>query len=410
MDKTVSLIMAGGRGKRMNVLCHERPKPVMPFAGKFKVIDFTLSNCVYSEINDIAVLTDYQRSSMANYLSRWNMANKLKSLDILEPKKGSYKGTADAVYQNLTYLQKHSARNALILAGDHIYKMEYRKLIAFHEQTNAAVTVAVIRVPIEEAHRFGTVTINDNGEIVEFVEKSRYPRSNLASMGIYVFNVDVLARRLMEDAGRSDSSHDFGYSILPDMIGKDKVCAYEFNGYWKDIGTPQAYYDANMELIRKQPSFSLNTTRTVLTRHLELPAPRISQQGVVVNSLLSPGCIIKGYVENSILSPGVFVDEKAEIRDSVLMPDVSIGYHSVVDACVLDEEVNIGKLCYIGFGKSLVSGNCDITVLGKGVTVPSHTAIGRDCLILPHTKSSGFRDNFIASGSILSPQGISQKS
>jgi glucose-1-phosphate adenylyltransferase len=394
----------------MNVLCHERPKPALPFAGKFKVIDFTLSNCVYSEINDIAVLTDYQRSLMANYLSRWSMSNKSKTLDILEPKKGSYKGTADAVYRNLPYLRKHNARNALILAGDHIYKMEYRKLIAFHERANADVTVAVARVPIEEAHRFGTVIVNDRGEILEFVEKSRYPGSNLASMGIYVFNVDVLARRLKEDAGRSDSSHDFGYSILPGMIRRNKVYAYKFNGYWQDIGTPQAYYNANMELIRARPSFSLNTTRTVLTQHLELRKPRISKRGVVVNSLLSPGCVIKGRVENSILSPGVWVDEQAEVRDSILMPNVSVGYHSVVDTCVLDEGVNIGELCYVGFGKSLISDICDITVLGKGVTVPPHTAVGRNCLVLPHVESSGFKGNFIASGSILSPQGISQKS
>ncbi len=410
MDKTACLIMAGGRGKRMSVLCHERPKPVLPFAGKYRVIDFTLSNCVYSEIPDIAVLTDYQRSTMARYLRQWNTLNKVRTLDILEPPHGSYIGTADAVYQNLSYLRKLNVKNVLILAGDHIYKMEYRKLIAFHEQTNAAVTVAVVKVPVDEAYRFGTVTVNDNGEIVEFVEKSAHSRSNLASMGIYVFNLDALARRLAEDAGRSDSSHDFGYSILPEITGKEKVCAYEFDGYWKDIGTPQAYYDANMELIRSRPSFSLNTTRTVLTQPYDLPAPRISQRGAVVNSLLSPGCVIKGYVENSILSPGVFIDEKAEVHDSILMPNVSVGYHSVIDACVLDEGVCIDRLSYIGFGKSFIRGNKDITVVGKEVTVPAQTAVGRDCLVLPHVKSSDFIDNFIASGSVLSPQGISQKS
>jgi glucose-1-phosphate adenylyltransferase len=193
------------------------------------------------------------------------------------------------------------------------------------------------------------------------------------------------------------------------MVGRDKVNAYEFTGYWQDIGTPQAYYAANMELVCAQPSFSLNGTRTVLTRHLNLPPPNISQQSMVVNSLLSPGCVIKGRVENSILSPGVWVDEQAEVRNSILMSNVFVGYHSVVDTCIIDEGVNIGKLCYIGFGKPLLSGDSDITVLGKGVTVPSHTAIGRNCTVLPHVDMSSFRGNLIASGSIISQHGITKK-
>ena len=408
MGKTAALILAGGRGKRMDVLCHVRPKPALPFAGRFRVIDFTLSNCVYSGINELAILTDYQRSDMAKYLGQWGLANALRMLHILEPDTGSYKGTADAVYQNLPFLNNLNTENVLILAGDHIYKMDYREMLAFHEQSKAAVTVGVIRVPIEEAHRFGTVSLGNDGEILDFVEKSRNPRSTLASMGIYVFNRDVLSQRLEDDAIRPDSPHDFGYAILPGMVGRDKVNAYEFTGYWQDIGTPQAYYAANMELIGAQPSFSLNHSRTVLTHCLNLPPPDVSRQGVVVNSLLSPGCVIKGRVENSILSPGVRVDEEAEVRNSVLMPDVSVGYHSVVDTCIIDEGVNIGKLCYIGFGKSLLSGDSDITVLGKGVTVPSHTAIGRNCTVFPHVDTSGFRGNLIASGSILSQQGSAQ--
>jgi len=409
MGKTVALILAGGQGKRMDVLCHVRPKPALPFAGRFKVIDFTLSNCVYSGINDLAILTDYQRSYMAKYLRQWGLANATRTFHILEPKTGSYKGTADAVYQNLPYLNKLSAQNVLILAGDHIYKMDYREMLAFHDQAKADVTVGVIRVLIEEAHRFGTVSVGDGGEILEFVEKSRNPRSNLASMGIYVFNRDVLAERLKEDASRPDSPHDFGYAILPGMVGRDKINAYEFTDYWQDIGTPQAYYAANMELVCARPSFSLNHTRTVLTQRLNLPPPNISQQNIVVNSLLSPGCVIKGRVENSILSPGVWVDEQAEVRNSVLMPNVFVGYHSVVDTCIIDEGVNIGNLCYLGFGKSLLSGDFDVTVLGKGVTVPSHTAIGRNCTVFPHADASSFRGNLVAAGSILSRHGVVQK-
>jgi glucose-1-phosphate adenylyltransferase len=393
MGKTVALILAGGRGKRMDILCQFRPKPGLPFAGKFQVIDFTLSNCVYSGINDLVILTDYHRSYMADYLKQWGLANPGKTFHILEPKLGSYKGTADAVFQNLTYLNEMNTENVMILAGDHIYRMDYDKMLAFHEQTKAAVTIAVTEVPIEDAHRFGTVALGSNNEVSDFVEKSRNPRSNLASMGIYIFNKDVLAQRLGEDAIKPDSPHDFGYAILPYMLGRDKIVPYEFTGYWQDIGTPQAYYAANMDLICAQPRFNLDGTQPVLTRWLNLPPPSISQGATVVNSLVSPGCVVKGYVENSILSPGVRVDAQAEVWNSMLMPNTFIGYHSVVDKCIIDEGVNIGKMCYIGFGKSSLPGNYDITLLGKGVTVPSNTVIGRDSKVLPNENTPSFRDN-----------------
>jgi glucose-1-phosphate adenylyltransferase len=401
MGKTVALIMAGGRGKRMDVLCYVRPKPALPFAGNFNVIDFTLSNCVHSGINDLAILTDYHRSYMARYLRQWCLSNAMKTLHILEPKTGSYKGTADAVFQNLSYLNELNAQNVLILAGDHIYKMDYREMIAFHEKTQADVTVGVTRVPIEEAHRFGTVSLGNGGEILEFVEKSSNPKSNLASMGIYIFNREILVQRLADDAVRPESPHDFGYTILPGMVGRDNVNAYEFTGYWQDIGTPRAYYAANMELICAQPSFSLDGTQPVFTQSLNLPLPYISKQAKVVNSLISPGCVIKGYVENSILSPGVFVEERAEVWNSVLMANVFIGYHSALDTCIIDEKVDIGKLCYIGFGNTLRAGDDDITVLGKGVNVPSYTIIRRNCTVLPYVNASNLGDNPDASGPIL---------
>lgn len=409
MRKTVAVIMAGGRGKRMDVLCHVRPKPALPFAGTFNVIDFTLSNCVYAGIGDIAILTDYQRSYMAKYLGAWGRSNGIRTLRVLEPATGSYKGTADAVFQNLPHLDELNAQNVLILAGDHIYKMDYQEMIAFHEQTGADVTVGVIRIPVEEAHRFGTITVGDDNEILEFVEKSKNSRSNLASMGIYVFNTDILARRLREDAVRPESRHDFGYAILPGMVGRDRVKAYEFTGYWQDIGTPQAYYAANMELLSRRPLFSLDGTKPVLTRHLNLPPTRIADQALVVNSLISPGCVIKGYVKDSILSPGVWVDERTEVWKSVVMSNAFIGYHSVVDSCIIDERVNIGKLCYIGFGKSLLRENRDITVVGKGVNVPSHTVIRRNYRILPHANASTLNSNPIASSPALSQDSMVQK-
>jgi glucose-1-phosphate adenylyltransferase len=397
MEKTVAVIMAGGKGRRMDGLCRVRPKPVLPFAGRFSVIDFALSNCVYSGIADLAILTDYQRSYLGRYLRDWGLSNAIRTFQVLEPSTGSYKGTGDAVFQNLSYLSSLNARNVLILAGDHIYKMNYGDMIAFHEQTKADVTVAVTRVPIGEAYRFGTVWAGDDGTILRFVEKSRCSESNLVSMGIYVFNKDVLTLRLTENAG-TDLPHDFGYAILPGMIDRDKVKAYEFTGYWQDIGTPEAYYAANMELLAAAPGFSLDGTRPVLTQRLNLPPPYVSNRATVINSLVSPGCVIKGHVKNSILSPGVWVDEGAEVWKSVVMSNAFIGYNSMVDGCVLDEKVTIGRLCYIGFGESFLLGDRDITVVGKGINVPSRTVIGRGSRVQPGARMSELKSNPVASG------------
>lgn len=402
MSGTLAMVLAGGKGKRMDILCHLRPKPALPFAGRLKVIDFSLSNCIYSEVKDIAVLTDYQRSHMAEYLGRWQLVN-ANSLDfsVLEPEAGSYRGTADAVYQNLDYLSKRKASTVLVLAGDHVYKLDYRKMLAFHQQVGADVTVGVIPVPFEQAHRFGTVTLGNDGRILEFLEKSPASRSNLASMGIYVFNKDVLSERLTEDADDEISRHDFGYSILPNMVKRDKVFAYGFKGYWQDIGTVEAYYEANMELIRDQPSFSLNGSSPVLTHERLLSTPRIVNEANIRNSLVSPGCVVRGCVENSVLSPRVRVDEGSVVKNSVIMENTSIGYHSLVDRCVLDEEVNVGEYCYIGFGSSLVPGSWDVTILGKGVTVPPRTAIGRNCKILPQVGPEDFATNVVPAGAVI---------
>ena len=395
-ESRVALILAGGRGKRMDILCHLRPKPALPFAGTFRVIDFTSSNCVHSQIADIGVLIDYQRAGMAEYLRQWHSANGgATNLCVLPPRVGSYAGTADAVYQNLDYLEKQGSDTVLILAGDHIYKMDYHKMITFHHMMKADATVGVVRVPIEETHRFGTVTVDAQNRITEFVEKSPMSQSNLASMGIYVFNKDLLARRLSEDARELGSRHDFGYSILPRMVKADRVFAYEFNGYWHDIGTVEAYYEANMELLRPQPRFSLDSDWPILSDRGILPVRRASGEGSIVNSLVGPGCVIKGYVENSVLSPGTYVAEKAIVRNSVVMAQASIGNSSVVEGCILDEGVTIGEFSHIGVGTTPLAAKGDVTVLGKEVTVPSHTVITRNCRILPHTGSVDFVTNVI---------------
>ncbi len=402
MSKVMAVILAGGQGKRMDILCQTRPKPVLPFAGRFRVIDLGLSNCIHSQVTDIAVLVDYQRENMTRYLKDWRAANGSNSnLRILPPGVGSYAGTAGAVYQNLSYLEKQEGDKVLILAGDHVYKMDYRKMIAFHQMMNADVTVGVVRVPIEETHRFGTVMVDAENRIKEFKEKSPTSQSTMASMGIYIFNKELLTRRLSEDAREPDSLHDFGYSILPRIVNIDRVFAYEFKGYWHDIGTVEAYYEANMELLMPQPRFTLDSDWPILNDSSILPVYRASKEGGIVNSLISPGCVIKGRVENSVLSPGVHVAEQAIVRNSVLMADTSIGYHSVVDRCILDERVNLGNYCYAGFGTGLFPGTPGITVLGNDVTVPDRTAIGRKCKVVPGLGPAAFVSRLLPSGTML---------
>lgn len=243
------MILAGGQGKRMDLLCRLRPKPALPFAGKLHVIDFTLSNCVHSQIKRIGVLVDYQRNYMGDYLKEWAAANAGSAvISVLPPEMDSYAGTADAVYRKIAYIDSPPCDRVLVLAGDHVYRMDYRKMLSFHDEVEADATVGVMQVPIEEANRFGTVVIDKESKIQEFIEKSSRPLSTLASMGIYIFDKGVLIERLVEDSGIQNSLHDFGYSILPSMVKRDRVFAYKFKGYWQDIGTVEAYYRANMEL------------------------------------------------------------------------------------------------------------------------------------------------------------------
>jgi glucose-1-phosphate adenylyltransferase len=409
MTRVSAMILAGGRGERMGILSYMRAKPSLSFAGKFRVIDFVLTNCVRSGISDIAVLTDYQRSSMESYLRQWQLANgNNRNFHILDPKAGSYTGTANAVCQNIDYLQREGADSILILAADHIYKMDYRKMLAFHQKVGADVTVGVVSVPIEQAHRFGIVKKSTEGKIIEFVEKPRIPGSNLVSMGIYIFNKRTLLERLAEDAVDPSSPHDFGHAIIPSMVNRNGVFAYKFYDYWRDVGTVEAYYQANMELIRQPLSFSLNTRWSILTQDDgSLPPPKISGQGSVKNSLLSPGCVVKGEVQSSILSPGVRVEENAVVRNSIIMAETVIGEHSVVDCSILDEGVRLGEFCYVGLKTSRIPSDPGIVVVGKGVTVPSHTAICNSCTVLPDVGPGDFIKHIVHSGTVVS-QHLSQ--
>ncbi len=376
MERVVGMLLAGGEGKRMDALCYGRPKPALPFAGRHRVIDFTLSNCVHSQIRRIGALLDYRRLEMAGYLGRWQAANPAGKVDVLMPRTGSYRGTADAVYQNLDYLNDSSADEVLVLAGDHIYQMDYRYMLDFHRRSGADLTVGVATVPMEQAHRFGIVTLDKSGRVLGFVEKPEAPPGNLTSMGIYVFNRRVLTERLAEDAGRPDSPHD--------------------------IGSIESYYQCNMQLTGARPALRLEADWPVLSESLDLPSAVITPGGSAVNSIVSPGCVIKGHVVNSVLSPGVRVEAQAVVRDSVLLGDVIVGYHSVVDTCVIDESARVESYCYVGFGTTQPAGGPCITVLGRGVVVPSGRAIGRKCRILPEVGPDDFEQVVLPPGTVVS--------
>lgn len=373
MKKVAAVVLAGGRGKRMGALCDTRPKPALPFGGNHRVIDFSLNNCVGSGIENIIALVDYQRSYMSGYLKQWSLNNQLHdTLHILEPETGSYRGTADAVYQHLDMLYEADTEAVLILAADHVYQMDYREMFDFHERAGADVTISVVPVPKERACQFGIVSTDRDDKIVGFQEKPEKPESNLVSMGIYTFNTDVLARYLLKDALRNDSSHDFGYSVIPRLIENEKVFAYKFDGYWQDIGTPEAYYQAHMDLLSRNFSICPANIRSVhnesedILNLIPIPSDNIR------NSIIAENCVVNGRVENSVLSSGVFVSEHATVKNAVVMAGTFIGYCSTVCGCILDEKVEIGE--YACISPSVVGKR--LPVIKRGAVIPGYASTG----------------------------------
>ena len=414
MRTVAAVILAGGQGERLSVLSAQRAKPAVPFAGKYRIIDFTLSNCVNSGIYRVAVLTQYRPHSLNDHIGigrPWDLDRMRGGVRMLQPylgRKGSdwYKGTADAVYQNLSELADFRAETLLILSGDHVYKQDYNAMLAFHDEHKADATVAVMQVPMEEAHRFGTMIVDDAERVVEFDEKPPQPRSNLISMGIYVFDREVLVRRLEEDARKPGSKRDFGRDVVPRMVELDRVYAYPFRGYWRDVGTIHTYWESNMGLLNEPPDFDLYDTDWVIhTRSEERPPARVTDRGRILRSLISHGSIINGTVEHSVLSPGVFVAEGAVVRDSILFTDCIVGPGSVVDRAILDKHVVVGADVRLGDGddtrpnrtqpRNLQSG---ITVVGKGARIPTGMRIGRNCLIAADVIERDFQRLLSANG------------
>jgi glucose-1-phosphate adenylyltransferase len=419
---TVTIILAGGQGERLSILSEKRAKPAVPFAGKYRIIDFALSNCVNSDLDDVLVLTQYRPISLHDHIGigrPWDLDRLHGGVRMVSPYLGRkdadwYRGTADAVYQNINELAELRCENVLILGGDHIYKMDYRPMIELHNQNRADVTVGVMRIPIEEAHRFGIVTANDEGRIVDFQEKPKQPKSNLVSMGIYVFSKDVLVDRLTKDAAVSTSQHDFGHNIIPMMLESgDRVFAYAFDGYWRDVGTVQSYWEANMELLEDPPAVDLYERSWVIsTKSEERPPALISAKARVERSLISHGCQIHGQVIHSVLSPGVIVEAGAVVRDSIIMFDTFIGENSVVDRSVLDKEVVIGPNSYIGYGEDDTPNklepqrlNTGITLIGKRAILPAGIKIGRNVKIGTDVAPEDFNGLDLASGeTVIAPK------
>ena len=415
----LTLILAGGAGSRRSILGEKRAKPAVPFAGKYRIIDFPLSNAVNSDLYRIAVLTQYRPHSLMNHIGigePWDLNRRWPSgVQIWQPYRGRkdqdwYRGTADALYQNRNFIAESGCKQLLILSGDHIYKQDYRQLLRCHEDKGADLTVAVMNVLPEETHRFGIMDVDADDRITRFTEKPKQAESTLASMGIYVFNTEFLLRRLEEDAQDANSSHDFGKNIIPRMVGCDRVFAYSFSGSWVDVGTISAYWETNLALLSDPPDLNLFDPSWVIhTRSVERPPVKLGTAGQSRASLVSNGCVIEGTVIHSVLSPGVCVEPGAVVRDSVIMNDTIIRKGAVVHRCVLDKEIEIGAGTQIGAGDEMTPNllepaniNMGITIVGKRARVPAGATIGRNCRIDANTTPNDYDQLNVSSGATIS--------
>lgn len=389
--KCVAMLLAGGQGSRLSPLTNIIAKPAVSFGGKYRIIDFPLSNCVNSGIDTVGVLTQYQPLYLNNYIGNgqpWDLDRSFGGVHILSPYQGKhssdwYKGTANAIYQNLHFIKQYDPDYVLVLSGDHIYKMDYSKMLNYHILSDADCTIAAISVTKEEASRFGILNTLENGEIYEFEEKPKKPKSTLASMGIYIFTAKKLYKYLEEDNEDKSSSNDFGKNVLPKMLeAGEKMVAYRFEGYWKDVGTIDSLYDANMDLLGDFPKFDVTDTSWKIQSRSPLAPPHyISDCAKTVNSIIMSGCEIYGTIENSVLSNSVVVKKGAVIRNSIIMADTVIGENSVIEYSIIDENTVVGNNVRVGELKDSKRG---ITVLARdikiddGVTIPGGVKVDKN--------------------------------
>lgn len=395
-QSVVAMLLAGGQGSRLGILTKKIAKPAVPFGGKYRIIDFPLSNCVNSGIEAVGVLTQYQPLVLNEYIGNgqpWDLDTMNSGVQVLPPYQRSrgadwYKGTANAIYQNMNYISRYNPTYVLILSGDHIYKMDYSKMIAFHKENNADCTIASINVPIEEASRFGILNTNEDGSIYEFEEKPKKPKSTKASMGIYVFTWSTLEKYLKEDEANSKSSKDFGKNVLPAMLSAgQRMFAYEFNGYWKDVGTIESLWESNMDLLNPNVELDLNDENwKIYSRNPVLPPHYIAESARVQNSLISDGCNIYGQIDFTVIFAGVHIGKGAVVKDSIIMPGTVIHEGAKVQYAIVSENVVIGKNAVVGarpedfvdkkdWGITVIGDNVKI---GSGVTVPAKSTVETD--------------------------------
>ena len=362
-DNMLAMILAGGRGTRLHDLTKKVAKPAVSYGGKYRIIDFPLSNCANSGIDIVGVLTQYESVLLNSYAAagrRWGLDAKDSGVYILPPREKAdtgldvYRGTADAISQNIDFIDSYSPEYLLILSGDHIYKMNYDKMLEYHKANHADATIAVIEVPMKEASRFGIMNTNETGRIVEFEEKPEKPKSNLASMGIYIFNWKLLRKMLLADMKNPESSHDFGKDIIPTMLADEKTLfAYKFKGYWKDVGTIDSLWEANMDLLSKNNALDLNDSSwKIYTEDVTALPQFVGADADIDRAFITQGCVINGTVKNSVLFTGVKVATGAKVIDSVLMPGVEVAEGAVVTRALVADKVKIGKNAVVGSADS----------------------------------------------------------
>lgn len=413
--KIVAMLLAGGQGSRLGVLTNSNAKPSVAFGGMYKIIDFPMSNAVNSDIDTVGILTQYQPLALNRHIgigTPWDLdSTKGGGAVLLSPyaKAGSegnwYTGTANAIYNNISFIENYNPEYVLILSGDHIYKCDYSKMITRHEEQNADVTIAVLDVPIEEAPRFGIMNADEDGVIYEFEEKPENPKSTLASMGIYVFSWPVLKKALIEDNAIHDDS-DFGKHIIPKLLDQNKrLVTYLFDDYWRDVGTIESYWEANMELIRTVPEFNLYDKSWNVYTNAERQEPHyVSGDAEIKSSLVSDCCEIEGYVHGSVLGEGVVIKKGAFVKDSIIMDNVVIGENCNLVRTIIADNVTIGDNVSIGYGENIPNElkpkiyNTGISVIAENSTVPDNVSIGQNCVISGETNRDDYEDNRLESG------------
>lgn len=382
----VAMLLAGGQGSRLGILTQKQAKPAVPFGGKYRIIDFALSNCNNSGIDIVGVLTQYKPLALNSYIgigSAWDLDRKHGGVYVLPPyvrEQGGqwYKGTADAIYQNMHFIDSIDPEYVLILSGDHIYKMNYAEMIEFHRARQADATIAVIAVPWEDARRFGIMSTDQNRKIIKFAEKPHKPQSNLASMGIYVFNWPILREYLIADEQNSKSSHDFGKDIIPSMlVDGQKMFAFPFSGYWKDVGTIESFWEANMDLLAENPQLDIyDAAWRIYSVSSTRPPHYLGPDASIINSIISEGCQIYGQIEHSVIFPDVYIGSGAKVKDSIIMPHVRIEAGAVIEKAIIDQNTKIAEAVVIA--GEFTAGVREIVVIGENVTVASGVKINRN--------------------------------